>query len=35
MDIYQPYLEFYLSYYSPMRQQNNARQKISQLTDSN
>ena len=32
--IYQPYLEFYGSYYSPIRQQNNAIDKINQLTDS-
>ena len=30
-----PYLELYVSYYSPIRQQNNAINKINQLTDSN
>ena len=35
MDIYQPYLEFYVSYYSPNRQQNNAIKKVNQLTDTN
>ena len=32
--IYQCYLEFHVSYYSPIRQQNNSIDKISQVTDS-
>ena len=32
--IYYSYLEFYVSYYSPIRQQNNTIDKINQLTDS-
>ena len=32
--IYMPYLEFYVSYYSPIRQQNNAIDKINQRPDS-
>ena len=32
--IYLPYLKFYVSYYSPIRQKNNANNKINQLTDS-
>ena len=35
MDIYEPYLEFYVSYYSPIHQQNNAINKINQLSYSN
>ena len=32
--MYQRYLKFYVSYYSPIRQQNNAIDKINQVTDS-
>ena len=35
MNIYWAYLEFYVSYFSPVRQQNNAINKIDELNDSN
>ena len=33
VSMYQPYLELYVSYYSSLRQENNAINKINQLTD--